>query len=40
VEHGRIVESGTHAALIARAGAYAALYYRQFRDETPEPTPA
>jgi len=32
VEHGRIVESGTHAQLLARDGAYAQLYWKQFRD--------
>ena len=34
VEGGRIVESGTHAVLLARNGPYARLYNRQFRDET------
>jgi len=33
VEHGRIVESGTHAVLLARGGPYARLYRKQFRDE-------
>jgi len=33
VENGRIVESGTHAILLARSGPYARLYNRQFRDE-------
>ncbi len=32
VENGRIVEHGTHAQLIARDGAYARLYWKQFRD--------
>jgi ATP-binding cassette subfamily B protein len=32
VEHGRIVEEGTHADLLARDGAYARLYWKQFRD--------
>jgi ATP-binding cassette subfamily B protein len=32
VEHGRIVEHGTHADLLARNGAYARLYWKQFRD--------
>ena len=32
VEHGRIAESGTHAQLLARDGAYAQLYWKQFRD--------
>ncbi len=34
VENGRIAESGTHAALLARNGAYARLYREQFRDES------
>jgi ATP-binding cassette subfamily B protein len=37
VEHGKIVESGTHAALLARDGVYADLYFKQFRDQAPEP---
>jgi ATP-binding cassette subfamily B protein len=32
VEHGRIVEQGTHAELLARDAAYARLYWKQFRD--------
>ncbi len=32
VESGRIVESGSHAALLAADGAYARLYWKQFRD--------
>ncbi len=32
VESGRIVESGSHTALLARNGAYARLYRKQFRD--------
>ncbi len=32
VEDGRITEQGTHAALLARDGAYAHLYWKQFRD--------
>ena len=38
VERGRIVESGTHPVLLARDGAYARLYRRQFRDEAPVAT--
>jgi ATP-binding cassette subfamily B protein len=33
VDAGRIVESGTHAALLERSGAYARLYWTQFRDD-------
>ncbi|HEV3155349.1 MAG TPA: ABC transporter ATP-binding protein [Candidatus Baltobacteraceae bacterium] len=33
VEAGRIVESGTHTALLARGGEYARLYNKQFREE-------
>ena len=30
LDHGRIVERGTHAGLLAAGGAYAALYAAQF----------
>ena len=33
LDHGRIVEEGTHAELLAREGLYARLYRRQFRDD-------
>jgi len=33
LDHGRIVEEGTHAELLTRAGLYARLYQRQFRDD-------
>ncbi|MHB8574993.1 MAG: ABC transporter ATP-binding protein [Dehalococcoidia bacterium] len=33
VEGGRVVESGTHAELLLRSGAYARLYEQQFRGE-------
>lgn len=32
VDHGQIVESGTHADLLARGGAYCLLYNQQFRN--------
>jgi ATP-binding cassette, subfamily B, bacterial MsbA len=35
LDHGRIVEEGTHSALLARGGLYARLYQRQFRDHEP-----
>jgi ATP-binding cassette subfamily B protein len=40
VEHGRIVESGSHHELITRNGAYAQLYWKQFREREQEPLPA
>jgi ATP-binding cassette, subfamily B, bacterial len=40
VEHGRIVESGTHHELLARDGAYSQLYLTQFREREEEATPA
>jgi subfamily B ATP-binding cassette protein MsbA len=33
VEAGRIVETGSHAALLARGGGYARLYRQQFADQ-------
>ena len=33
LEHGRVVESGTHQALMLENGAYARLYTLQFSDE-------
>jgi ATP-binding cassette subfamily B protein len=32
IDKGRIIESGTHAELLERDGAYAALYHEQFSD--------
>ncbi|MEO8138039.1 MAG: ABC transporter transmembrane domain-containing protein [Gemmatimonadota bacterium] len=32
LDHGRIVEQGTHTELLAKAGLYARLYQRQFRE--------
>jgi ATP-binding cassette, subfamily B, bacterial len=37
VEGGRIVESGTHAILLARGGPYARLYREQFREQELSP---
>jgi subfamily B ATP-binding cassette protein MsbA len=34
LEHGRIVEQGTHAELLARVGTYARLAQRQFRESS------
>ena len=36
MEHGRIVETGTHDSLLAAGGAYAALYHAQFTAEPEE----
>jgi subfamily B ATP-binding cassette protein MsbA len=33
LDHGRIVEEGSHAELLELGGLYARLYQRQFRDE-------
>ncbi len=40
VEAGRMVESGSHAELMARGGAYARLYALQFAEEAPSPETA
>jgi ATP-binding cassette subfamily B protein len=37
VEGGRIVESGSHAVLLARGGPYARLYWQQFHDQKLSP---
>jgi ABC-type multidrug transport system fused ATPase/permease subunit len=33
MDHGRVIEQGPHAELLARGGAYAALYQMQFRED-------
>jgi subfamily B ATP-binding cassette protein MsbA len=38
LDHGRIVERGTHAALLARGGKYSALHRMQFREDAPAAT--
>jgi ATP-binding cassette, subfamily B, bacterial MsbA len=35
LDHGRIVEEGTHGELLALRGLYARLYQRQFREDAP-----
>ena len=35
IDAGRVIESGTHAELIARNAAYARLYRLQFAEEAP-----
>jgi ATP-binding cassette, subfamily B, bacterial MsbA len=39
VEQGRVVETGTHRALLARGGSYARLYEQQFADQRSVVTP-
>jgi ATP-binding cassette subfamily B protein len=36
MDHGRILEEGSHAELLARAGRYAALYNTYFRHQSLE----
>jgi ABC-type multidrug transport system fused ATPase/permease subunit len=38
LEQGRIVEQGSHDALLARRGAYARLYELQFREGAASPS--
>ena len=39
VDGGRLIESGTHAELLRRGGAYARLHAMQFADNENDPTP-
>ncbi len=32
MDHGKVVEQGSHAELLVKGGAYAALYQMQFRE--------
>jgi ATP-binding cassette subfamily B protein len=40
LDHGRLIDHGTHAALLARRGLYAELYHQQFRASHPPAEPA
>ena len=40
LDHGRIVEEGTHAELLLRRGLYQRLYTRRFVDDSPKEEPA
>ena len=40
LEHGRIVETGSHTELLAHGGAYAGLHRMQFRDDDAAPVAA
>ena len=35
MDHGRIIEEGTHASLLAQGGHYAELYNTYFRHQSP-----
>ena len=36
LDHGRVVETGTHKELLARGGAYATMYHTQYRQQLAE----
>jgi ATP-binding cassette subfamily B protein len=40
LDHGAVVETGTHAELLTRRGTYARLFTEQLRGLAPEPTRA
>ena len=40
IDKGRVIERGTHEALLARGGAYQRLYASQFRDQEPLAAPS
>ena len=40
LDQGRLIDQGTHAALLARGGLYAELYHRQFRAAPPPQEPS
>jgi ABC-type multidrug transport system fused ATPase/permease subunit len=37
LDHGRVVESGSHSELMTRGGLYARLYQHDFRDRPERP---
>jgi len=39
LDHGQLIDQGTHPTLLARGGLYAELYHRQFRAAPPPPEP-
>src|SRR5262249_24339151 len=40
LDHGQLLDQGTHPALLARGGLYAELYHQQFRAAHPSAEPA
>jgi ABC-type multidrug transport system fused ATPase/permease subunit len=39
LDHGRVIEEGTHSVLMARGGHYAGLYNAYFRHQSPDYRP-